>query len=290
MRVGGTRQLGMADERPVKSEAAETDGQQQYGCEHYRRKARLVAPCCGRLFWCRICHDTSEVHTLDRFAVSEVQCGPCGLRQEVARSCRNCGVEFGEYFCSICRLYDVCRSHFHCAVCGLCRVGPRELAFHCVTCGTCYPRSERESHRCRPAAARDDCAICLEDMHASRTTVHVNQCGHSLHESCRQLMVRHGLFACPLCNASMEQMQPVWRELDKEVRHTVMPDQYQDLLARVFCRDCQATGVSPFHVVGLKCSQCGSYNTARSGGPMHRRGDGDELLPVTDATEQDQVS
>lgn len=24
-----------------------------FGCEHYRRKCKLIAPCCGEAFWCR---------------------------------------------------------------------------------------------------------------------------------------------------------------------------------------------------------------------------------------------
>jgi RING finger/CHY zinc finger protein 1 len=38
------------------------------GCEHYRRRCKLVAPCCGDVFWCRHCHnavknDGEEVRT-----------------------------------------------------------------------------------------------------------------------------------------------------------------------------------------------------------------------------------
>ncbi|KAF0308457.1 RING finger and CHY zinc finger domain-containing protein 1 [Amphibalanus amphitrite] len=278
----------MADVHSVNSSTAQTDVQQQLGCEHYRRKARLVAPCCGRLYWCRLCHDAAEVHTLNRFEVTEIQCGACDLRQGVSGACERCGVQFGEYFCSICRLYDKSRDQYHCEECGLCRVGPREKTFHCAQCGSCYPLSERQSHQCRPAAALDDCAVCLDDLHSSRAAVHVNRCGHSLHEACRQQMLQHGLFSCPLCNVSMLEMQPVWRELDKAVQQTAMPSQYRHLLASVLCRDCQATSVAPFHVVGLKCAQCGSYNTARSGGPMYRRGNGGELLPATDETRHDE--
>ena len=29
----------------------------QHGCKHYRRRCKLVAPCCGEVFWCRHCHN-----------------------------------------------------------------------------------------------------------------------------------------------------------------------------------------------------------------------------------------
>lgn len=32
------------------------------------------------------------------------------------------------------------------------------------------------------------------------------------------------------------------------------------------CNDCQAHCTVPFHVLGMKCSGCGSYNTAQDGG------------------------
>ncbi|GIL64066.1 hypothetical protein Vafri_18041 [Volvox africanus] len=50
-------------------------GIKQYGCEHYRRRAMIVAPCCDLPFWCRHCHnaacndnevDPKKRHVLDR--------------------------------------------------------------------------------------------------------------------------------------------------------------------------------------------------------------------------------
>ena len=32
-------------------------GREQHGCKHYRRRCRMVAPCCGEVFWCRHCHN-----------------------------------------------------------------------------------------------------------------------------------------------------------------------------------------------------------------------------------------
>ena len=29
----------------------------ELGCKHYRRRCKLVAPCCGEVFWCRHCHN-----------------------------------------------------------------------------------------------------------------------------------------------------------------------------------------------------------------------------------------
>lgn len=32
-------------------------GEGAYGCSHYRRRCKLVAPCCPEVFWCRHCHN-----------------------------------------------------------------------------------------------------------------------------------------------------------------------------------------------------------------------------------------
>lgn len=41
------------------------------------------APCCDKLYTCRLCHDSNEDHQLDRFKVKEVQCINCEKIQHV---------------------------------------------------------------------------------------------------------------------------------------------------------------------------------------------------------------
>lgn len=62
--------------------------------------------------------------------------------------CINCDVEFGKYFCSVCRLYDGSETEkYHCSGCGICRLGKRENYFHCDKCGYCLPTSLISGHR-----------------------------------------------------------------------------------------------------------------------------------------------
>lgn len=35
-------------------------GMGEHGCKHYRRRCRMVAPCCGEVFWCRHCHNEAK--------------------------------------------------------------------------------------------------------------------------------------------------------------------------------------------------------------------------------------
>jgi iron-sulfur cluster repair protein YtfE (RIC family) len=41
------------------------------GCPHYRRNCKIVAPCCSRVFGCRLCHNDSvaDGHVTDRFVL-----------------------------------------------------------------------------------------------------------------------------------------------------------------------------------------------------------------------------
>ena len=69
---------------------------EELGCEHYKRHCRLVAPCCAKVYNCRLtrkiaehsmlmilrfCHDEAEpTHSLDRKKVEEVECLKCNAR------------------------------------------------------------------------------------------------------------------------------------------------------------------------------------------------------------------
>ena len=70
-------------------EAAETS----YGCQHYRRKVQIIAPCCSKVYTCRLCHDEEEndnqrdirkAHKVDRKAIRECICLVCGVKQAVS--------------------------------------------------------------------------------------------------------------------------------------------------------------------------------------------------------------
>jgi hypothetical protein len=103
---------------PVSNENTKRAEQTRPHCAHYNRNCSLIAPCCGAVFGCRICHDDSPVlpptlickkvipqryarsssmpgsftsmdtqipedthHNIDRFAVKEVICRVCYTKQ-----------------------------------------------------------------------------------------------------------------------------------------------------------------------------------------------------------------
>ncbi|KAF7119995.1 hypothetical protein RHSIM_Rhsim13G0016300 [Rhododendron simsii] len=132
-------------EAVIQQQNREDFGKSEYGCEHYKRRCKLRAPCCGQIFSCRHCHNAAtsalsnpkDRHELVRRDVSQVICAVCNTEQQVAHVCSKCGVKMGAYFCEICRFYDddTTKEQFHCDDCGICRVGGRERFFHCKKCG-----------------------------------------------------------------------------------------------------------------------------------------------------------
>lgn len=245
------------------------------GCKHYRRRCKLVAPCCGEAFWCRHCHnertaagewDPARRHELERSAVREVVCGVCDARQPAAASCAACGVGFGAYSCLRCCFFDdVDRGQWHCADCGICRVGGEHRFFHCETCSCCYSTSLRGNHVCVENSMRSACPVCLEYLFDSVRPTAVLPCGHTIHSECLRECERQRQLSCPVCLRSYADLSALWRRLDAEVAATRMPEEYRRWRVSISCNDCQGGGSVPFHVLGLKCPGCSSYNTRRLG-------------------------
>ena len=63
--------------------------------------------------------------------------------------------------------------------------------------------------------------------------------------------------------------QPMnWDALDREVAATPMPLAYRGLYRKILCKDCHDSTTATFHIVGMKCASCGSYNTTIDSGPF----------------------
>merc|ERR1712154_472518 len=85
----------------------------------------------------------------------------------------------------------------------------------------------------------------------------------------------------------MQDMATVWERIDREVAATPMPREYADLYRNIFCRDCNKSSVSLFHIVGMKCGECESYNTSLDGGPLLRKTNQEGAVTFTPLTDQE---
>ncbi|XP_053662904.1 RING finger and CHY zinc finger domain-containing protein 1 [Anopheles marshallii] len=250
----------------VSSATEQDENEKRVGCAHYKRRAKFVTPCCNKFYMCRYCHDENETHFFNRKTVTELICTECDTRQRVQAECEKCGVRFGRYTCLVCNLFDdEDRNQYHCDGCGICRVGGRGRFFHCEVCNMCLPlQLKYDGHRCVENVSRSNCPVCLDDIHTSRIPCHIPDCGHLLHRTCFEELLSSGHYACPTCQTSMMDMNQLWEYLDAEVAATPMPKEYANYYVDILCKDCHKESTVKFHVVGLKCTHCGAYNTCRT--------------------------
>ncbi|KAL4856014.1 E3 ubiquitin-protein ligase [Chlorella vulgaris] len=260
-------------------EARRNRGRGQYGCSHYRRRVKFITPCCDEEWWCRHCHnkakDTEEQdwqrkHELDRKAITELVCALCNTRQPVGTCCTACGVSFGAYSCLTCRFFDddLSKQPYHCDQCGICRIGGRSSYFHCDTCGSCYAMALKGNHQCVERAMHQNCPICFEFLFESVDPTTVLRCGHTIHTQCvRELEASHAAVcpSCPICKKSLGDYSAHWRDIDSRVAVLPVPPEYRGWRADILCNDCSHSSSIAFHLLGLKCGACGSYNTRRMG-------------------------
>jgi len=233
-------------------------------CEHYTRQCDVVAMCCNQVFGCRLCHDESSDHKIDRHATEEMVCRVCKKRQPVNEFCGEacCGWKSTFYFCKVCKFWsdDAVKKIFHCAECGICRVGKREEFQHCSGCNLCLPPAMFSEHTC--CNSNDNCSICGELMQNSRVPISILRCGHALHNKCLEEAQLNGLFYCPLCRKSFVKPEQFDHEgFDRMLQINIMPEEYQHFTATISCNDCNKTSETPFHFVGHRCLHCNSLNT-----------------------------
>ncbi len=170
-------------------------------CTHYVRRCAIVTPCCNKIFPCRLCHNDSEDHEVDRFKVETLKCRQCGTTQPVSTHCKNCGISFGLYSCIKCRLFDdTDKGQYHCEECGICRTGGRDNFFHCDKCGICMSVGIKDTHKCRNESGKDMCPVCFDSIYTSTEPSLVPGCGHLIHSKCHRLIMEYGHKRCPYCN------------------------------------------------------------------------------------------
>lgn len=242
-----------------------------YGCNHYLRRCKIVSPCCNQIFPCRLCHDEQKFdfeidiklkHKLDRFKIKEIICNNCNKRQTPKQYCENCDSCFGLYFCNICNLFDdIDKQQYHCDKCGICRINGKESSIHCDNCNICLSLSNYNGHKC--IDTREIlCPICMGEIFTSTNNIMPMICGHYIHRKCFQDLIQVS-YKCPLCLQSIIDTKDLIKIIDEEIQLTEMPEDYKNMLVRILCNDCHLESEIPYHVVGLKCGGCGSYNTRK---------------------------
>eukprot|EP00494_Astrolonche_serrata_P025499 UN25760 len=188
-----------------------------FKCEHYMRNCAIFPSCCPKeTFSCRVCHNETKNHKLDRKKTKKVKCLVCETEQPVSNKCTACGVTFGKYFCEKCNLWDSTsgKDIFHCDECGICRIGKREDIIHCDQCCMCYHKAFFKTHKCRENQMKDDCSICGDSLfHSTKELRILPECGHALHSECFDQLCQHGDLRCPICRTYFFKLTPEMQSL-----------------------------------------------------------------------------
>lgn len=193
-RAGGRARAAFVEDgfEAVYSGVGDGEGGVLLGCEHYARKCKLKAACCGVYVGCRICHEKLG-HAMDRYKTARVACMECRTEQDVGEGCGGCGVRFARYYCGVCKFYDDTpgKAIYHCDDCGICRVGEGlgKDNFHCTKCNACITMDTKDNHCCMKMSLECDCPICGEYLFTSTRPVVYMRCGHTMHMNCRFVVV-----------------------------------------------------------------------------------------------------
>lgn len=235
------------------------------GCQHYQRNCKVECPTCQKWYVCRFCHDEESNHKLIRSEVKHVLCMHCGIPQVPdENSCVECGQELARYFCSKCVLYDndPTKDIYHCDKCGICRLGLGldKDYFHCDECNICLSIDLKERHKCLSNNTHCNCPVCNEYLFTSVNKVVFMKCGHLIHQSCYDELTKHS-YKCPVCKKTVVNMDTQFRILDQEISQLPLPAPYSNWRCIINCNDCKGKSNVPYHILGLKCKYCKSYNT-----------------------------
>lgn len=236
-------------------------------CVHYERNCNIVAPCCDRVFGCRICHDelSPTGHPeMNRFMVQEVVCKNCNTRQAASNQCIHCQTIFGEYHCGRCNLWmSLSKKPFHCEQCGFCRVGGAENFKHCNECCMCISVGVFETHQCFKDKYKNNCPVCREDMFSSRQSPQDLPCGHAIHAHCFRKLAGFD-YRCPICKktvVSQQSMAAAWEARARDIAEHPMPADLQRVV-NIMCNDCETKSHGQqWHFLGIQCPSCNSFNT-----------------------------
>ncbi|AET41097.1 RING finger and CHY zinc finger domain-containing protein Ecym_7253 [Eremothecium cymbalariae DBVPG len=252
---------------PPPPEAAAEEKAGALGCSHYMLNCKLYCRVCAGWYSCRFCHDeTISSHPFQRQETEWIVCMLCNQVQRPNTSgCEGCGQELALYFCRKCVLYDNddTKDIYHCDKCGICRLGLGlgQDFFHCDGCQACLSMELQGNHRCIERATMSNCPICGEYMFTSvKPVVYMSPCGHAIHQHCFNDHTRHS-YKCPQCQVTVVNMEAQFRIMDREVDDQPLPEPYCRWRCIIRCNDCGGRSNCAYHILGLRCNNCLSYNT-----------------------------
>jgi len=233
-------------------------------CKHYDIQCIILSPCCNKWVGCRLCHNEAQLceNEFDRFKINKIKCKKCLKVQNKSNKCENCNTKFANNYCTKCNVWTN-ENIFHCEDCGICRVGEKNNFIHCKNCDGCFEKEHKCVQSTFISNRNTQCPICLEILFESRNKFIILNCGHKIHNNCFKDNINKNNYKCPMCKKSAIDMTNIWYNMKIEKNNTIMPEEYLGIQVKILCLDCKKENLTDFHVVGLECQFCNSFNTQR---------------------------
>jgi len=128
---------------PLDEDSTSTSTEFEFGCVHYKRNVKVQCFACKTWWPCRLCHDEADLgHELPRHLTENMLCMVCKNPGPEGQYCKHCSSIAAHYYCEVCKLWDDSnRSIYHCAGCGICRLGEGigKDYEHCKVCRSIAP-------------------------------------------------------------------------------------------------------------------------------------------------------
>ena len=103
----------------------------------------------------------------------------------------------------------------------------------------------------------------LSDLHSSCQPTQEVPCAHAIHSYCLRTLASFD-YRCPICKKSVidqESMSETWEARAQNIAEQPMPEDLRKKVT-IFCNDCEARSYDQdWHFLGVRCTECGSFNT-----------------------------
>jgi RING finger/CHY zinc finger protein 1 len=87
-------------------------------------------------------------------------------------------------------------------------------------------------------------------------------CGHLIHTACMQGLTD---INCPVCGMAMQKMSAQQNAHIQQLIDSTkdkLPEEVKNHKVNILCNEClHKTNDAPFHFYGIKCGNCGTFNT-----------------------------
>jgi hypothetical protein len=224
-------------------------------CPHMENDYKIKCLKCDKIYFCSKCHDEESDHKLE-YKDSYIICCYCNIEQNYTDYCIGCDYILKvKYACKKCVIFDNSGKYkYHCNNCDKCHTEEKSELKECNKCKICYLKKKK--HTC--FNKDDDCPICLDKL-GNNTIVNM-KCGHIIHNKCYSELIKN-TYKCPLCSKTILDMSDEFERIDKKIENESNIFEKVIDLKSIYCNDCEIKTEANYNYLGIKCPNCGSYNT-----------------------------